>query len=67
MGQGVNPALHTNADQGRLDTLATELADLRDPMVFLSPRTVETHLSRVYRKLDVTCSTGPGGRRCCPV
>ncbi|MEV4865119.1 cellulase family glycosylhydrolase [Streptomyces ossamyceticus] len=29
----VLPTLYTNADQGRLDALATELADLRDPMV----------------------------------
>ncbi|MFF4016116.1 cellulase family glycosylhydrolase [Streptomyces sp. NPDC001843] len=29
----VLPTLYTNADQGRLDALAGELADLRDPMV----------------------------------
>ncbi|CAM5584479.1 glycoside hydrolase family 5 protein [Streptomyces aurantiogriseus] len=29
----VLPTLYTNADQGRLDALAAELADLRDPMV----------------------------------
>ncbi|MFJ1967179.1 cellulase family glycosylhydrolase [Streptomyces sp. NPDC087903] len=29
----VLPTLYTNSEQGRLDALATELADLRDPMV----------------------------------
>ncbi|MDX3130009.1 cellulase family glycosylhydrolase [Streptomyces europaeiscabiei] len=29
----VLPTLHTSSDQGRLDALAAELADLRDPMV----------------------------------
>ncbi|WP_319111846.1 cellulase family glycosylhydrolase [Streptomyces europaeiscabiei] len=29
----VLPTLHTSSDQGRLDALAAELAELRDPMV----------------------------------